>query len=64
MTPSTRTPPSSTRGSFAFHRFMASEYVDPVTFINIESDEEEDDRSLVWAKTEYHVTEEARHFVE
>src|SRR5664279_2943157 len=44
--------------------FIASEDVDPVPFINLDSDEEEEDPALAWARADYHATEQARQSAE
>ena len=41
---------------------MASEDVEPIPFINLESEEE--DQDLAWARADYHTTEQARESAE
>ena len=62
---SSRTPPISSRGrgSYAFCRAIDP---DPIPFIDLESDEEEQvvDPGLAWARADYQATEQARHSAE
>ena len=59
---SSKTPPSSSRGrgSYVVHQDIA---LDPIPFIDLESDEEEQviDLGLAWARANYQATEHARH---